>query len=68
MGRRQKKFIELPKDKGGVDVGLLTGDIQLRPEAACLIITTEILRSMLYVPCGLPHPRPRRQGRDGSWS
>ncbi|XP_078603715.1 superkiller complex protein 2-like [Branchiostoma floridae x Branchiostoma japonicum] len=30
------------------DVGLLTGDVQLRPEAACLIMTTEILRSMLY--------------------
>lgn len=30
------------------DVGILTGDIQIRPEAACLIMTTEILRSMLY--------------------
>lgn len=30
------------------DVGLVTGDIQIHPEAACLIMTTEILRSMLY--------------------
>eukprot|EP00112_Aurelia_sp_Birch-Aquarium-sp1_P007962 Seg187.3 transcript_id=Seg187.3/GoldUCD/mRNA.D3Y31 product="Helicase SKI2W" protein_id=Seg187.3/GoldUCD/D3Y31 len=30
------------------DVGILTGDVQIRPEAACLIMTTEILRSMLY--------------------
>uniref|UniRef100_A0A3P8ZL29 Uncharacterized protein n=1 Tax=Esox lucius TaxID=8010 RepID=A0A3P8ZL29_ESOLU len=30
------------------DVGLLTGDVQLSPEASCLIMTTEILRSMLY--------------------
>ncbi|OXB67274.1 hypothetical protein ASZ78_015915 [Callipepla squamata] len=30
------------------DVGLLTGDVQLRPDAFCLIMTTEILRSMLY--------------------
>uniref|UniRef100_A0A8C8SYB3 Ski2 like RNA helicase n=1 Tax=Pelusios castaneus TaxID=367368 RepID=A0A8C8SYB3_9SAUR len=30
------------------DVGLLTGDVQLRPDASCLIMTTEILRSMLY--------------------
>ncbi|CAI5495430.1 unnamed protein product [Closterium sp. Naga37s-1] len=30
------------------DVGLLTGDLSVRPEAACLIMTTEILRSMLY--------------------
>ncbi|CAB3410787.1 unnamed protein product [Caenorhabditis bovis] len=30
------------------DVGLVTGDIQLHPEAFCIIMTTEILRSMLY--------------------
>jgi antiviral helicase SKI2 len=30
------------------DVGILTGDVQIRPEAVCLIMTTEILRSMLY--------------------
>ncbi|XP_057254376.1 SKI2 subunit of superkiller complex protein-like, partial [Pezoporus wallicus] len=29
-------------------VGLLTGDVQLHPEASCLVMTTEILRSMLY--------------------
>ncbi|KAG5598522.1 hypothetical protein H5410_029892 [Solanum commersonii] len=33
---------------GKFDVGLLTGDISIRPEASCLIMTTEILRSMLY--------------------
>ncbi|XP_078502024.1 superkiller complex protein 2 [Lissotriton helveticus] len=30
------------------DVGLLTGDVQLHPDGSCLIMTTEILRSMLY--------------------
>lgn len=30
------------------EVGILTGDVQIRPEASCLIMTTEILRSMLY--------------------
>lgn len=30
------------------DVGILTGDVQIKPDAACLIMTTEILRSMLY--------------------
>ena len=30
------------------DVGILTGDVQICPEASCLIMTTEILRSMLY--------------------
>lgn len=32
------------------DVGIITGDIQINPSSACLIMTTEILRSMLY--CG----------------
>lgn len=32
----------------GDDVGILTGDVQIRPEASCLVMTTEILRSMLY--------------------
>lgn len=30
------------------DVGLMTGDITINPEASCLVMTTEILRSMLY--------------------
>lgn len=31
-----------------LQVGLLTGDVSLKPESSCLIMTTEILRSMLY--------------------
>ncbi|KAJ8102318.1 NUC185 domain-containing protein [Lipomyces tetrasporus] len=30
------------------DVGILTGDVQINPHASCVIMTTEILRSMLY--------------------
>lgn len=30
------------------EVGVLTGDVQINAEASCLIMTTEILRSMLY--------------------
>lgn len=30
------------------DVGLLTGDVTIDPNASCLVMTTEILRSMLY--------------------
>ena len=30
------------------DVGLLTGDVTINPNASCLVMTTEILRSMLY--------------------
>ena len=33
---------------GQFDVGLLTGDVSIKPESSCLIMTTEILRSMLY--------------------
>ncbi|KAI8438729.1 hypothetical protein MSG28_011142 [Choristoneura fumiferana] len=30
------------------DVGLITGDVTINPAASCLIMTTEILRNMLY--------------------
>ena len=36
------------KDKFGDDVGLITGDLQINADSSCLIMTTEILRSMLY--------------------
>jgi antiviral helicase SKI2 len=37
------------KEKFGVDnVGIVTGDVSVNPEAQCLIMTTEIFRSMLY--------------------
>ena len=30
------------------DVGILTGDVSIKSDASCVIMTTEILRSMLY--------------------
>ena len=30
------------------DVGIITGDVSVNPDATCLVMTTEILRSMLY--------------------
>lgn len=30
------------------DVGLMTGDVTISPNASCIVMTTEILRSMLY--------------------
>jgi ATP-dependent RNA helicase DOB1 len=30
------------------DVGLMTGDVTINPNASCLVMTTEILRNMLY--------------------
>jgi len=41
-----QKFRELQEEFG--DVGLMTGDITINPTATCLVMTTEILRSMLY--------------------
>lgn len=35
------------------DVGLMTGDITINPSASCLVMTTEILRSMLYRGSGI---------------
>jgi len=36
------------RNKFGEDVGLITGDMQIGADGSCLIMTTEILRSMLY--------------------
>jgi len=41
-----QKFRDLQEEFG--DVGLMTGDITINPVAKCLVMTTEILRSMLY--------------------
>ena len=36
------------KNKFGNNVGILTGDVKLNPDAQCIIMTTEILRNKLY--------------------
>lgn len=37
------------REKFGVEnVGIVTGDVSVNPQAQCLIVTTEIFRSMLY--------------------
>ena len=43
-----QKFRDFQRTFDPAEVGILTGDVQLNPEASCLIMTTEILRSMLY--------------------
>ena len=43
-----QKFRDFRATFGDDNVGIITGDISLNPEASCLILTTEILRSMLY--------------------
>lgn len=41
-----QKFRQLSEEFS--DVGLMTGDITITPNASCLVMTTEILRSMQY--------------------
>ncbi|VDB95625.1 unnamed protein product [Peniophora sp. CBMAI 1063] len=41
-----QKFREMEAEF--TDVGLMTGDVTRNPSASCLVMTTEILRSMLY--------------------
>ena len=40
-----QKYHEL---KDQYDVGLLTGDVSINPDAAVIVMTTEVLRNMLY--------------------
>ncbi|GAA0163230.1 DNA metabolism protein [Lithospermum erythrorhizon] len=41
-----QKYRELSQEF--TDVGLMTGDVTIAPNASCLVMTTEILRGMLY--------------------
>ena len=41
-----QKFRELQQEFS--DVGLMTGDVTVNPQASCIVMTTEILRNMLY--------------------
>ena len=41
-----QKYRELQEEFG--DVGLMTGDVTINEGASCIVMTTEILRSMLY--------------------
>jgi antiviral helicase SKI2 len=43
-----QKFRDFRGIFGKERVGIITGDIQVQVSAPCLIMTTEILRSMLY--------------------
>jgi ATP-dependent RNA helicase DOB1 len=41
-----QKYRELSEEFS--DVGLMTGDVSIAPNASCIVMTTEILRGMLY--------------------
>ncbi len=43
-----QKFHELCEEYGEDEVGLLTGDVNLRGDAPIVVMTTEVLRNMIY--------------------
>lgn len=43
-----QKYYEFKKKYPDISVGILTGDIKFNPLADCLIMTTEILRNLLF--------------------
>ncbi|KAL4093968.1 hypothetical protein PRIC1_011397 [Phytophthora ramorum] len=43
-----QKYRDFRTKFGPDNVGLITGDVSINPDASCLVMTTEILRSMLY--------------------
>ena len=43
-----QKYLELVAHHGASEVGLLTGDTSINPDAAIVVMTTEVLRNMIY--------------------
>lgn len=43
-----QKYKDFSEKFGNHNIGIITGDIKNNPDAPCLIMTTEILRNMLY--------------------
>lgn len=43
-----QKYRDFKEKFGAENVGIVTGDVSVNPKAQCLIVTTEIFRSMLY--------------------
>jgi ATP-dependent RNA helicase HelY len=43
-----QKYADLVRRHGAVQVGLLTGDVSINSEAPVVVMTTEVLRNMIY--------------------
>lgn len=48
-----QKFRELVEDYGASEVGLLTGDVNINSQARIVVMTTEVLRNMIYASSAL---------------
>ena len=46
--QKYRDLKEAFEEHGEGAIGLMTGDVTANPEASCIVMTTEILRSMLY--------------------
>jgi ATP-dependent RNA helicase HelY len=44
-----QKYADFCRQFGDTRVGILTGDVQVNPQASVLVMTTEILRNMFYL-------------------
>jgi superfamily II RNA helicase len=44
-----QKYADFGRQFGEAQVGILTGDVQVNPQAPLLVMTTEILRNMFYL-------------------
>lgn len=60
-----QKFRDLGKRLGSDRVGLITGDRSVRPDAPVVVMTTEVLRALLYDCARPPEPRPTQSILDG---
>lgn len=60
-----QKFHELCAEYGEAEVGLLTGDVNLRGDAPIVVMTTEVLRNMIYAEGDPAGPRGYRNPLDG---
>lgn len=59
-----QKYLDLVARHGAAHVGLLTGDRRINPTAPVVVMTTEVLRALLYqYPDG--HPNPSSAGAWG---
>ncbi|MDJ1370141.1 DEAD/DEAH box helicase [Gulosibacter molinativorax] len=50
-----QKYREFAADYGASEVGLLTGDVNINSQARIVVMTTEVLRNMIYAGSDLMH-------------
>ena len=59
-----QKFRDFSKQFGEENVGLVTGDHSIRRDSKIIVMTTEVLRNMLYTTSGVPEEIGRASCRE----